>query len=176
VIPNRTHVNEPIGAELITARILFIESGIHFRHTNQSEFRFAFALHELTRNRITFKYPIKHRDGRLALPLETHMRRLENDAIQRKSDAVLAGKIQSTLDGCAFVLEGEIHRLPLSSKIHSTKPITFESVLCLARQYQEVTKRQRHYSNHRQFSHLSYPNPGFGQFRIALSPWIGDSV
>src|SRR6266446_3581444 len=114
VIPNRSHINEPIMAQLITPRILFIEPGIHLGHANQSEFPLSLALGELTRNRITLKYPIKHSDSRAALPLDTYMRRLEDDMIQRESDAVLSGKVQSTFDGCAFTLEGEAHRLPLS--------------------------------------------------------------
>src|SRR5438309_820256 len=101
------------------------------------------------------------------------MRRLENDTIQRKSNPVLLGKIQSAFDDCAFTLEREAHRLPLSAKIYSTNPITFESVLCLARQYIEVTKHQRHYPNQRSFSHSGI---SFQSGLIALGTWMGDRV
>src|SRR5437667_7308972 len=174
VISDRSHINDPIRAQLITPRILFIELEIRPRDTNQPEFRLSLALHEFTRNRFTFKYPIKDGDGRPALPLDMYMRKLEDNLFQRKSDPVLLGKIQSTFDGCAFTLEGQVDGLPLSSNIYSTSPITLEGVLRLARQYIEVAKHQRHDPNHRQFSHYAHPLQQSSPNALDLS--IGDCV
>ena len=102
------------------------------------------------------------------------MRKLEDNLFQRKSGAVLLGKIQSAFGGCAFTLEREAHRLPLSAKIYSTSPITLEGVLCLARQYIEVAKHQRHDPNHRQFSHYAHPLQQSSPNALDLS--IGDCV
>src|SRR5438132_14338130 len=88
-----------------------------------------------------------------------YMRKLEDNSFQRKSGAVFLGKIHSAFGGRAFTLEGQVHGLPLSSKIYSSSPITLEGVLCLARQYIEAAKHQRHHPNHRQFSHHARPLP-----------------